>query len=57
MTIDFAALIAGRKSGFTLPAPFYLDPEVFARDVELIFGRRGTVGRTPRKASTTTSTA
>lgn len=39
MAIDFAPLIAGRKSGFTLPAPFYLDPEVFARDVELIFGR------------------
>jgi len=39
MAIDFAALIASRKSGFTLPAPFYLDPEVFARDVELIFGR------------------
>jgi hypothetical protein len=57
MAIDFAALIVGRKSGFTLPAPFYLDPEVFARDVELIFGRRRTVGRTPRKASTTTSTA
>ena len=31
MAIDFAALIASRKSGFTLPAPFYLDPEVYAR--------------------------
>jgi hypothetical protein len=30
MAIDFAALIGGRKSGYTLPAPFYLDPEVFA---------------------------
>ena len=39
MAIDFAALIASRKSGFTLPAPFYLDPEVYARDVELIFDR------------------
>jgi len=39
VAIDFAALIASRKSGFTLPAPFYLDPEVYARDVELIFGR------------------
>ena len=39
MAIDFAALIASRRSGFTLPAPFYLDAEVYARDVELIFGR------------------
>lgn len=30
MAVDFAALIASRKSGFTLPAPFYLDAEVFA---------------------------
>jgi hypothetical protein len=27
MAIDFAALIASRESGLTLPAPFYLDPE------------------------------
>jgi hypothetical protein len=33
MAIDFAALIASRKSGFRLPAPFYFDPEVYARDV------------------------
>lgn len=39
MPIDLPALIAGRKRGYTLPAPFYLDPEVFARDLELIFGR------------------
>jgi glycine betaine catabolism A len=39
MSIDLAALIASRKPGFTLPAAFYLDAEVFARDVELIFGR------------------
>jgi glycine betaine catabolism A len=37
--IDLPALIASRKRGYTLPAPFYLDPEVFARDLELIFGR------------------
>jgi Rieske 2Fe-2S family protein len=36
---ELAALIASRRPGFTLPAPFYLDPEIFARDVELIFGR------------------
>ena len=39
MPIDLPALIASRKRGYTLPAPFYLDPEVFARDLELIFGR------------------
>jgi len=37
--IDLHTLIASRKRGYTLPAPFYLDPEVFARDLELIFGR------------------
>jgi Rieske 2Fe-2S family protein len=36
---DLAALMAQRRPGFTLPAPFYLSPEVFARDLELIFGR------------------
>jgi Rieske 2Fe-2S family protein len=36
---ELAALIANRRPGFTLPAPFYLDPAIFARDVELIFGR------------------
>ena len=39
MPIDLHTLIASRKRGYTLPAPFYLDPEVFARDLELIFGR------------------
>jgi glycine betaine catabolism A len=39
MSLDLAALIASRRPGFTLPAPFYLDAEVFARDLELIFGR------------------
>src|SRR5580658_10582222 len=36
---DLSALIASRRPGFTLPAPFYLSPQVFARDLELIFGR------------------
>lgn len=39
MSIDLTALLASRRPGFTLPAPFYLDPEVFALDLELIFGR------------------
>ena len=39
MSLDLAALIASRRPGFTLPAPFYLDPGVFARDLELVFGR------------------
>jgi glycine betaine catabolism A len=33
------ALIASRKPGYTLPAPLYLSPQVFERDVDLIFGR------------------
>src|SRR5579862_2831720 len=33
------ALIASRRSGFTLPAPFYLSPALFAYDLELIFAR------------------
>jgi Rieske 2Fe-2S family protein len=36
---DLAALIASRRAGCTLPAPFYLSPTVFTRDLELIFGR------------------
>jgi glycine betaine catabolism A len=36
---DLLALIASRKTGYTLPAPLYLSPQVFARDVDLIFGR------------------
>jgi glycine betaine catabolism A len=36
---DLSALVASRRPGFTLPAPFYLSPQVFARDLELIFGR------------------
>jgi glycine betaine monooxygenase A len=37
--LDIASLIAHRRPGYTLPAPFYLSPEVFERDVRLIFGR------------------
>jgi Rieske 2Fe-2S family protein len=36
---DIARLIANRRPGYSLPAPFYLSPEVFARDVRLVFGR------------------
>src|SRR6202050_2704514 len=36
---ELAGLIASRRPGFTLPAPLYLSAEVFARDLELIFGR------------------
>src|SRR5262245_53530076 len=32
-------LISSRKSGYTLPAPFYLSEEVFAQDVARIFSR------------------
>ncbi len=45
MDIDLAALIASRKRGHALPAPFYLDPELFARDLELIFGRHEGIDR------------
>src|SRR5579862_8272628 len=37
--LDLEALIASRRAGYMLPAPFYLSQEVFERDVELIFGR------------------
>ena len=36
---ELAALIASRRPGFTLPAPFYLSGTVFAHDLQLIFGR------------------
>jgi glycine betaine catabolism A len=36
---ELQTLIASRREGYTLPAPFYRSPELFARDVELIFGR------------------
>ena len=34
-----ASLIARRQSGYSLPAPFYLSPEVFDADCARIFGR------------------
>src|ERR1700731_2158462 len=36
---DIPLLIANRRPGYSLPAPFSLSPEVCARDVRLIFGR------------------
>ena len=39
MSLDIARLITDRRPGYTLAAPFYLSPEVFAADVRLIFGR------------------
>lgn len=36
---ELAALIASRRAGFTLPAPFYLSGAVFEQDLRLIFGR------------------
>jgi len=37
--LDTARLIANRRPGYSLPAPFYLSPEVFRQDLRLIFGR------------------
>ncbi|MFA5121747.1 SRPBCC family protein [Zavarzinia sp.] len=37
--IALDALIARRRPGYSLEAPFYSSPEVFAADMELIFGR------------------
>lgn len=34
-----AALIARRRTGHTLEAPFYTSPEIFRGDLDLIFGR------------------
>jgi Rieske 2Fe-2S family protein len=34
-----ASLLARRKPGYSLDAPFYTDPEIFAADMEIIFGR------------------
>lgn len=33
------ALIRNRRPGYSLDAPFYISPDVFAADMELIFGR------------------
>ncbi|WP_342151529.1 aromatic ring-hydroxylating dioxygenase subunit alpha [Methylorubrum sp. SB2] len=32
-------LLRERRRGYTLPAPFYLSPEIFEADMEVIFGR------------------
>lgn len=37
--IALDALIARRRPGYSLEAPFYTSPEVFAADMDLIFGR------------------
>jgi Rieske 2Fe-2S family protein len=36
---ELLELIASRKPGYTLPAPLYLSPQVFKRDLDLIFAR------------------
>lgn len=36
---DICNLLARRKPGYSLEAPFYLDPKIFDLDVELIFGK------------------
>ncbi len=42
-------LVRGRRPGFTLPAPFYLSPDILSADTELIFGREWIfVGVTPQ---------
>ncbi|SHO64348.1 Rieske 2Fe-2S family protein [Pseudoxanthobacter soli DSM 19599] len=33
-----AALVRGRRPGYSLDAPFYVSPEIFAADMEIIFG-------------------
>jgi Rieske 2Fe-2S family protein len=37
--LDLPGLIASRRPGYSLPAPFYLSPEIYQRDLSLIFGR------------------
>ena len=32
-------LLRNRRSGYSLDAPFYTDPDIFAADLEIIFGR------------------
>ncbi|RFC65181.1 aromatic ring-hydroxylating dioxygenase subunit alpha [Fulvimarina endophytica] len=36
---DLVSQLTHRKKGHTLEAPFYLDPDVFAADMEIIFGQ------------------
>lgn len=38
-SLDLARLIASRKPGYSLPAPFYLSPEIYDRELNLIFAR------------------
>jgi Rieske 2Fe-2S family protein len=37
--LDLPGLIASRRPGYSLPAAFYLSPEIYQRDLSLIFGR------------------
>jgi Rieske 2Fe-2S family protein len=38
-SLDLPALLARRRPGYTLEAPFYTDPEIFEADLEHIFSR------------------
>ena len=38
-TLDLPALIASRRPGYSLPAPFYLSAQIYQLDLDLIFGR------------------
>jgi Rieske 2Fe-2S family protein len=38
-SLDLPTLIASRRPGYSLPAPFYLSAEIYQRDLSLIFGR------------------
>ena len=37
--IDLVSQLTHRKKGYTLEAPFYTDADIFAADMEVIFGR------------------
>jgi glycine betaine catabolism A len=37
--LDLAALVASRRRGYTLPAPFYTSQDVFDLDMDVIFAR------------------
>ncbi len=37
--LDLPGLIASRRPGYSLPAAFYLSPQIYQRDLSLIFGR------------------
>src|SRR5271154_6006661 len=36
---SLSALVARRRKGHTLEAPFYTDPAIFEADLDIIFGR------------------